>query len=143
MARQDAGPGDEVTAGRRVLVVEDHPANQLLVEAVLERAGYDVDLAGDAVEARARIAAARPDVILMDVQLPGQDGLSLARELKTQPSTAAIPVIAVSAHAMSGDQAEALAAGCAGYITKPIDTRTLAGQVRQFIGRASEAAPGS
>jgi CheY-like chemotaxis protein len=123
-----------VKQGRRILVVEDHPANRLLVEAVLARAGYDVDLASDAVEARARIAAAQPDVILMDVQLPGEDGLSLARELKAKPDTSSIPIVAVSAHAMAGDQAEALAAGCAGYITKPIDTRALAGQISQFAG---------
>jgi CheY-like chemotaxis protein len=69
----------------------------------------------------------------MDIQLPGQDGLSLTRKLKAEPATAGIPVVALTAHAMSGDREVALDAGCAGYIAKPIDTRTFVGQIRQFL----------
>jgi CheY-like chemotaxis protein len=83
--------------------------------------------------ALAAIAEHRPQLVLMDVQLPGRDGLELTRDLKAQPATAEIPIVALTAHAMRGDDEEALAAGCAGYISKPIDTRTFASEVGRFI----------
>lgn len=116
-----------------ILVVEDNEANQLLARAVLERDGFEVEVAGSASEAIELLRRAKPDLILMDVQLPGQDGLSLTRQLKQDPVTACIPVVALTAHAMLGDRWQALAAGCSGYIAKPIETRTLAGQVRGFL----------
>ena len=116
-----------------ILVVEDNEANQLLVRAVLEMEGHRVSLAASAPEAIDQIRAARPDLILMDVQLPGQDGLSLTRDLKSDPATSAIPVVALTAHAMTGDRETALSAGCAGYISKPIDTRTFGPLVRQYL----------
>jgi len=116
-----------------VLLVEDNETNQMLTMAVLLRDGYRVQAASTAEEARALIGSERPDVILMDLQLPGQDGLAFTRALKNDPLTAGIPVIAMTAHAMMGDEAQALAAGCAGYIAKPIDTRTLAGDVRRYL----------
>ena len=118
-----------------ILVVEDNEANQLLVAAVLERDGYTVRLAASASEARAELEMCRPDLILMDVQLPGQDGLSFTRELKAGAETAAIPVVALTAHAMSGDRATALDSGCDGYISKPIDTHTFAAEVGRYIDR--------
>lgn len=117
----------------RILVVEDNPANQLLAEAVLQREGFEVDLAGSATEAVRIIAANLPDIILMDVSLPGQDGLSLTRDLKSNPATSRIPVVALTAHAMVGDREAALAAGCAGHITKPIDVDKFADEVREFL----------
>ena len=116
-----------------ILVVEDNEANQLLARAVLELEGYEVRVAGSGPEALEALRECTPDLILMDVQLPGQDGLSLTRELKADPATAAIPVIALTAHAMTGDRQLAISAGCAGYISKPIDTRTFGSQVRQFL----------
>jgi CheY-like chemotaxis protein len=116
-----------------ILIVEDNETNQLLVRAVLEMDGYRVALAGSADEAWQELRQDTPDLILMDVQLPGQDGLSLTRDLKADPITAGIPVVALTAHAMNGDRELALEAGCAGYIAKPIDTRTFAGQIRQFL----------
>ena len=116
-----------------VLVVEDNPANLVLTQALLRRAGHRVAGAGSATEATERLREALPDLILMDIQLPGEDGLSLTRRLKADPRTAAIPVVALTAHAMSGDSAEALAAGCSGYITKPIDTRAFPEQVGSFL----------
>jgi len=77
-----------------------------------------------------------PDLVLMDIQLPGQDGLSLTRELKAEAATANIPIVALTAHAMTGDRELALDAGCAGYIAKPIDTRTFGEQVRAFMEEA-------
>jgi len=116
-----------------VLVVEDNETNQMLTMAVLLRDGYRVRTAGSADDALAIIRSDRPDIILMDLQLPGQDGLTLTRALKVDPATAAIPVVAMTAHVMLGDEAQALAAGCAGYIAKPIDTRTLSGDVRRYL----------
>src|SRR5207302_10135998 len=115
------------------LLVEDNPANQLLSLTVLEQAGFTVDVAESAVEVIRRLRANRPDIILMDVQLPGQDGLSLTRELKADPSYSSIPIVALTGHAMIGDREEALAAGCAGHITKPIDIDVFADQVREFL----------
>jgi CheY-like chemotaxis protein len=120
-----------------ILVVEDNEANQLLVRAVLEMEGFQVQIAGSAPEAREVIEGRTPDLILMDVQLPGEDGLSITRSLKANPDTSAIPVVALTAHAMVGDKDLALQAGCAGYISKPIDTRTFGFEVRQFLGRSA------
>ncbi len=116
-----------------ILVVEDNEANQMLARAVLELEGHRVELAGSAPEALDLIRASAPDLILMDIQLPGQDGLSLTRDLKADPATDDIPVVALTAHAMTGDRELALKAGCAGYISKPIDTRTFGAQVRQYL----------
>lgn len=120
-----------------VLVVEDNEVNQLLTASVLEREGFAVDLAGDSTQAMERLGERTPDLILMDVQLPGTDGLSLTRLLKTDPATARITIVALTAHAMNGDREQTLAAGCAGYISKPIDTRTFAKQVSAFIAQAA------
>lgn len=116
-----------------ILVVEDNETNQMLTLAVLERDGYRVVLAGSTGEARQRLDATVPDLILMDVQLPGEDGLTFTRELKADPATSGIPIVAMTAHAMHGDAELAIKAGCDGYIAKPIDTRGLAEQVRKFL----------
>ena len=116
-----------------ILIVEDNLANQLLLSAVLEREGYRLEVAGSSGEAREVLGRGLPDLILMDVQLPGIDGLTFTRELKADPVTAHIPVVALTALAMSGDRERSLDAGCAGYITKPINTRTFADDVRGYI----------
>jgi CheY-like chemotaxis protein len=116
-----------------VLVVEDNEANQLLTRVVLEREGYRVEVASAADEALEKVGEKLPHLILMDLQLPGQDGLSLTRQLKTSPATANIPIIALTAHAMRGDLEATIAAGCAGYIAKPIDTSTFADQIREIL----------
>src|ERR1700730_14194766 len=105
----------------------------MLVVAVLERAGFRVAQATSAEEARRLIETVRPDVMLMDIQLPGQDGLSLTRELKTTPSTTHIQIIALTAHAMKGDEVQAIAAGCDAYVAKPIDTHRFAAFVTRFL----------
>jgi CheY-like chemotaxis protein len=117
-------------------VVEDNQASQMLIEAVLQGRGYLVRLASSAPEALASIALQRPDLILMDIQLPGQDGLSLTRQLKADPAQASIPVVAVTAHAMASDRQLSLDAGCIGHITKPYDTQILGEQIAVFL-RAS------
>ena len=121
----------------RVLIVDDNATNAKLVAYVMRDAGFEVDTAGDAVTALARIAAARPRVILMGLQLPGTDGLELARRLKADPATHDIAIIAVTAYAMKGDRERALAAGCDDYVTKPIDTRTLPSLVARHAGDGS------
>jgi CheY-like chemotaxis protein len=116
-----------------ILVVDDNEAGQLLACTVLQLEGFRVDSAGSAEQVLERLNLRMPDLILMDVQLPGQDGLALTRKLKADPATAAIPIVALTAHAMARDREQALAAGCAGYISKPIDTRTLGDHIREFL----------
>ena len=111
--------------GDRVLIVDDNPTNLKLVAYLVKANGYEVDTAADADGAVAAIAANRPRVILMDLQLPGVDGLELTRRLKADPATRDITIIAVTAYAMKGDQEKAYEAGCDDYVTKPIDTRAL------------------
>jgi len=116
-----------------ILAVEDNEANRMLIQAVLEGLGYKILLAGSAAEAHESIAHQRPDLILMDIQLPGQDGLSVTRELKADPDLASIPVVAVTAHAMASDRQLCLEAGCIGYIAKPFNTRTLGAEIQAFL----------
>jgi two-component system, cell cycle response regulator DivK len=119
-----------------ILVVEDNPANQMLVDAILLGRGYLVRHASSAPEALTSIEEERPDLVLMDIQLPGQDGLSLSRQLKADPATVSIRIVAVSAHAMVGDRQLSLDAGCVGHITKPFDTKDLRDQIAGFLETA-------
>lgn len=120
-------------AGEPILVVEDHPTNLKLTLALLETNGYEVRSAASGEEALAVLASFRPRLILLDLQLPGIDGLELARRLKANPATRDIAIVALTAYAMKGDDEKARAAGCDGYITKPIDTRSFAGRVASFL----------
>lgn len=120
-------------ASDAVLVVDDNPTNLRLIEVVLEAAGYEVRGAVDAESALERIGEDRPRLIMMDLQLPGMDGLELTRRLKGDPETRAIVIVATTAYAMPGDDAKAREAGCDGYIAKPINTRTLAGEVSAHL----------
>jgi len=119
-----------------ILVVEDNPANQLLIQFTLEASGFQVDVAGSAADALESIGRRRPALILMDIQLPGQDGLALTRQLKADPDLSAIPVVALTARAMASDRELCLAAGCSGYISKPIDTRTISAEIDRFLTSA-------
>ena len=116
-----------------ILIVEDNEANRLLAGAVLEREGYRVEMAGNAEEALQKLVNGSPDLILMDVQMPGMDGLTLTRRLKGDARTADIPVVALTALAMMGDRERTLEAGCSGYISKPINTRTFASEVSKYL----------
>ena len=117
----------------RILIVDDNPTNMKLAADVLGSAGCAVRKAGDAEEAQVFLANELPDLILMDIALPGMDGLSLTRKLKADERFRRIPIVALTASAMKGDDKKALAAGCQGYITKPIDTRRFAQQVLAFL----------
>ena len=116
-----------------ILVVEDNPTNQLLTTMVLNRDGFETAVAESAEDALVFIKARRPDLILMDVQLPGMDGLTFASTLRSVPEAAGVPVVALTSHAMRGDRERAIAAGCVGYLSKPIDTRTLSDELRALI----------
>ena|SRR5437016_1826682 len=117
----------------KILVIEDNPMNMELTADLLEVAGFVVCQAENAEEGIAMARSARPALILMDIALPGMDGLRATEILKQDLRTKHIPVIALTAHAMTGDEDKALAAGCIGYITKPIDTRSFASTVAQFL----------
>jgi CheY-like chemotaxis protein len=120
-------------AGEAILIVDDNPVNLKLLRITLVVAGYDVQTAIDAEQAMSVLASFCPRLILMDIQLPGMDGLELTKRLKAAPATRDAIVLAVTAYAMKGDEQRALAAGCDGYVTKPIDTRTLASLVAQSL----------
>jgi two-component system, cell cycle response regulator DivK len=117
----------------RILIVDDNPVNLKLASEVLEVAGFTVERAIDAEQAQTMLGHSVPDLILMDIALPGMDGLTLTSRLKADKRLEHVPVIALTAFAMKGDDIKALEAGCEGYITKPINTRTLALQIRSFL----------
>ena len=119
----------------RILLVDDNPQNLKLARVVLSTSGFDVETAGDAEEALVMLDTFAPRLILMDIQLPGMDGLELTRQLKADPARKHIVVIALTAFAMKGDEDRARAAGCDGYITKPIDTVTLPQLVADHLKR--------
>jgi CheY-like chemotaxis protein len=116
-----------------ILVVDDQPSNLALLAHLLRSHGHDVRTAADAASALAQIAQRRPRLILMDLQLPEVDGFQLTERLKSSPRTAGIRIIAVTSYAMPGDRDRAIAAGCDGYITKPIDTRELPAVIARHL----------
>jgi two-component system cell cycle response regulator DivK len=122
-----------------VLIVEDTPVNLKLVRFLLIREGFDVRAAGSAEEALEVLKEFRPRIVLTDIQLPGMDGLELTRQLKSSPATSHMVVLALTAYAMKSDEKRAFEAGCDGFITKPIDTRSFPTLIRQYLG-AIEAA---
>jgi CheY-like chemotaxis protein len=117
----------------RILIVDDNRTNLKLASDVLAFDGYEILNANDAESAQEIIRNTPPDLILMDIALPGMDGLTLTRLLKTNEATRDIVVVALTAFAMKGDDARAREAGCDGYITKPIDTRTLPEAVAGYL----------
>jgi CheY-like chemotaxis protein len=118
---------------QRILVVDDNPTNLKLVMCVLELEGYRVDQAIDAEQALVFLRDIVPDLIFMDISLPGMDGLTLTRKLKDQDRFKHIPIVALTAFAMKGDEERASEAGCDGYIAKPIDTRAFPAQVAGYL----------
>ena len=120
---------------RRVLLIEDNLMNMELATDLLETAGFQVLKAERAEDGIAMAVAQQPDIILMDIALPGMDGLEATRRLKQVPRTAWIPIVALTASAMQGDENKALLAGCCGNIVKPIDTRQFASKVAGFMNK--------
>jgi CheY-like chemotaxis protein len=120
---------------RTLLLVEDNPANREMFTFLLEEAGYAVRHAGDATSAMRELELALPDAVLLDMNLPGTDGLAFVSGLRRDPRFDALPVIALTAHAMRGDRERFLAGGCDGYLPKPIDTRSFVDAVAAHVTR--------
>lgn len=118
----------------KILVVEDNDRNRRLIRIILKAKGYEVVEAGTAEEAIVHLKNEPIALILMDIQLPEMDGLELTQNIKKDPDTKDIPIIALTAYAMKGDREKFLAAGCDGYISKPIDTRELPKVIMKFLG---------
>ncbi|MEW5762232.1 MAG: response regulator [Bacillota bacterium] len=122
-----------------ILIVEDNPLNAKLVRDILQAHGYKTKEAATAADGLEMVRQERPDLILMDIDLPGMDGLEATRALKADPATRDIPVLAVTAYAMRGDAEKALAAGCDDYISKPIQLKEFLSRVKLLLGGKSPA----
>ncbi len=120
-----------------ILYVEDNLENRLLIRRVLEAEGYEMAEAGSAEDALQKIQLVRPDLILMDINMPGVDGYALTSRIKAIPGFAKVPIVAVTANVMRGDRERSLEAGCDGYIQKPIDIDILSQQIERFLARQS------
>ncbi len=127
----------------RILLVEDHEEIWDFLSRRLQRRGHEVVLAHDGEAGVARARADRPDVILLDMNLPVMDGWTAARALKSDPETAGIPIVALTAHAMAGDRDKALRAGCDDYHPKPVDFSHLLTQIDALVGRTTGGSPPS
>lgn len=122
-----------MNSGITIMIVEDNPVNLRLVSDLLEFEGFEVSRCVDAEIALEKLKELRPELILMDIALPGMDGIELTKILKSDDKTKDIKIIGLTAFAMKGDRERILEAGCDGYITKPIDTRTFTKQIMQFL----------
>ena len=118
---------------KRILVVEDQEDNRRILHDLLTSAGYEIVQAENGEEAVKAAAAQRPDLILMDIQLPLLDGYEATRRIKADPALRAIPIIVVTSYALSGDESKARAAGCDAYITKPYSPRAILAKIREYV----------
>jgi len=119
--------------GQRILVVEDTEDNRQIIRDLLSSVGYELIEAADGTEGVAMARSHRPDLILMDIQLPGMDGYEATRQIRATPALAKVPIIAVTSYALSGDEAKTRAAGCDGYVAKPFSPRQLLAKIREFL----------
>ncbi len=126
----------------KILLIEDNEMNRDMLERRLQRKGYDFILAADGEKAVEIAAAESPDLILMDMSLPGIDGWEATRRIKAARESADIPIIALTAHAMASDREKALAAGCDEYDTKPVEMERLLGKMQQLLHKTEEGKPG-
>ena len=118
---------------KRILVIEDTEDNRQIIRDLLSSAGYEMIEAVDGVEGVAMAERERPDLILMDIQLPGIDGYEATRRIRALPEIGRMPIIAVTSYALSGDETKAREAGCDGYVAKPFSPRQLLAKVREFL----------
>jgi two-component system, cell cycle response regulator DivK len=123
----------EATMTKRILVIEDQEDNRRILRDLLSSVGYELIEAENGEDGVAAAAANRPDLILMDIQLPLLDGYEATRRIKAQSALSAIPIIAVTSYALSGDEDKARAAGCEGYVTKPFSPRELLAKIREYV----------
>lgn len=117
----------------KILYIEDNDQNFYLVHFILNSSGYDVSRGRDGKEGIEMATSMVPDLILLDIQLPVMDGYTIARELRKLPSMSAVPIVALTSYAMAGDREKAMAAGCTGYIEKPIDPKTFIEQITRYM----------
>lgn len=122
-------------AHESILVVDDQPASIKLIQLILAGEGYQVLVAANATEALQAVQDSKPDLILMDIHLPSLDGLALTKLLRSDPESRHIKIVAISAYALTEDDERITAAGCDGFIPKPIDTRTLAASIREYLDK--------
>ena len=120
---------------KHILIVEDQADNRRILRDLLGNAGYKLTEAESGEEALTAVEAERPDLILMDIQLPVMDGYEAARRIKSNPEMKEVPIIAVTSYALAGDETKARAAGCTAYISKPFSPRALLAKVREFLGQ--------
>ncbi len=123
---------------RQILVVDDNLTNLKLACEILELEKFEVRQASSAEEAFTKLRAVRPDLVLLDIGMPGMDGFTMTRKLKNDPATKDLLVIALTASAMKGDDTKAFEAGFDGYLTKPIDTRLFASQIKEFVNKKNK-----
>lgn len=128
---------EKTTALKKVLLVEDNPANRLVFQDLLESVGYEVKSVEKAEDAITLVRETTPDLILMDLELPGMDGLTATRILREDKLTRTVSIVALTSHAMPGDRERALLAGCNGYLTKPINVATFRDEISKILDRES------
>jgi two-component system, cell cycle response regulator DivK len=133
MAARGQSAASDADMTKRILVVEDQADNMQILRDLLTSAGYEVIEAKDGLEGVRAATAHRPDLILMDIQLPLLDGYEATRRIKADPALCAIPIIVVTSYALSGDEGKARAAGCDGYVPKPYSPRLLLTKVREYL----------
>ena len=117
----------------KILIVEDNEMNRDMLSRRLKRKGYDIEVAIDGQQGVDMATASMPDIVLMDMSLPIKDGWAATKELRRNPATASLKIIALTAHAMDGDRQKAMKAGCDDYDTKPIDLKRLLGKIKAFL----------
>jgi two-component system, cell cycle response regulator DivK len=121
---------------KRILVVEDQPDNRQIIRDMLAPTGYEITEVGNGEEALAAIAKQRPDLVLMDIQLPVMDGYEATRRIKADPALRSIPIIAVTSYALSGEETKARSAGCDEYVPKPFSPRQLLAKIRHYLNNS-------
>lgn len=119
----------------KILLIEDNEQNRYLSTFLLEKNGYEVIAANDGPQGIELAGRVRPQLILLDIQLPTMDGYAVARKLRGNPALANIPIVAVTSYAMTGDREQAIAAGCNGYIEKPINPDTFVSEIKRYAGQ--------
>ncbi len=122
-----------MNAQQPILVIDDNLINLKLIRVILTKKGYEVQTATNAMEALSLLETIHPSLILMDIQLPGMDGLTLTRKIKATPRTSTIPIVALTAYAMKGDEQKTRDAGCDGYISKPIDVESFITMITHLV----------
>jgi two-component system, cell cycle response regulator DivK len=135
---EEYSASERAVAPARILIVEDNPLNRLLIHDILELRGHQVFEAATVEEARQTLASLRPDLLVLDVQIPGGGGEAIIREVRKREDLADLPIVAVTSLAMPGDRERLLSIGFQGYLSKPIDTRTFGAAIESYLKAEDE-----